>query len=216
LLTRFTAACDVHVSVPLWIQAILQRSALSAAPDQAASPSLHSPSGCWKPLPSSYHMWIACCEAEGPARRPVCAHAPITHTPCLAVQAQSNLLGLNINGGGGNTSEIRREPSACAPRRTQLLSPRSKLEQRAVAAEALLERQKGCTPGCTRRTQIRLLNTRGRTPGKRGSVPLPLRRCCLAVRLRRASSPSTFLPYESVLGTMLHELCHNVRGPHDK
>ena len=24
-----------------------------------------------------------------------------------------------------------------------------------------------------------------------------------------------FLPYESVLGTMLHELCHNVYGPHD-
>eukprot|EP00198_Chlamydomonas_reinhardtii_P010778 XP_001700115.1 predicted protein [Chlamydomonas reinhardtii] len=36
------------------------------------------------------------------------------------------------------------------------------------------------------------------------------------VRLRPARDPDSFLPYESVLHTMLHELVHNVRGPHDK
>ncbi|KAG2434866.1 hypothetical protein HXX76_007749 [Chlamydomonas incerta] len=36
------------------------------------------------------------------------------------------------------------------------------------------------------------------------------------VRLRPARDPESFLPYESVLHTMLHELVHNVRGPHDK
>ncbi|GLC38760.1 hypothetical protein PLESTM_000773000 [Pleodorina starrii] len=37
----------------------------------------------------------------------------------------------------------------------------------------------------------------------------------IKVRLRPARDPDSFLPYESVLGTMLHELVHNVRGPHD-
>ncbi|GIL89244.1 hypothetical protein Vretifemale_17094 [Volvox reticuliferus] len=37
----------------------------------------------------------------------------------------------------------------------------------------------------------------------------------IKVRLRPARDPNSFLPYESVLGTMLHELVHNVRGPHD-
>ncbi|KAG2424072.1 hypothetical protein HYH02_015228 [Chlamydomonas schloesseri] len=36
------------------------------------------------------------------------------------------------------------------------------------------------------------------------------------VRLRPARDPDSFLPYESVLHTMLHELVHNVRAPHDK
>jgi len=35
------------------------------------------------------------------------------------------------------------------------------------------------------------------------------------IRLRRASSKASFYSYEHVLGTMLHELVHNVRGPHD-
>jgi hypothetical protein len=38
----------------------------------------------------------------------------------------------------------------------------------------------------------------------------------IKLRLRRHDSPLTFLPYESILGTMLHELSHNIRGPHDK
>jgi len=33
--------------------------------------------------------------------------------------------------------------------------------------------------------------------------------------LRRASRDHDFIPYEEVLNTMLHELCHNQRGPHD-
>jgi hypothetical protein len=36
------------------------------------------------------------------------------------------------------------------------------------------------------------------------------------VRLRPAKDPLSLLPYEDVLGTMLHELVHNVRGPHDR
>ena len=35
------------------------------------------------------------------------------------------------------------------------------------------------------------------------------------VRLRYHHSPDVFYPYEDVLGTMLHEITHNVRGPHD-
>ncbi len=38
----------------------------------------------------------------------------------------------------------------------------------------------------------------------------------IRVRLRRASSVTSFLSYESVLCTLLHELVHNVRGPHDR
>ena len=38
----------------------------------------------------------------------------------------------------------------------------------------------------------------------------------IKVRVRRAPGPSDeFFPYEDVLGTLLHELVHNVRGPHD-
>ncbi|KAF5829018.1 WLM domain-containing protein [Dunaliella salina] len=37
----------------------------------------------------------------------------------------------------------------------------------------------------------------------------------IKIRLRRAYGKLSFLRYESVLGTMLHELVHNVRGPHD-
>ena len=36
----------------------------------------------------------------------------------------------------------------------------------------------------------------------------------ICLRLRPASSPDSFLPYESVLMTMLHELAHNIHGPH--
>ncbi|KAG0513222.1 hypothetical protein BDA96_10G083400 [Sorghum bicolor] len=35
------------------------------------------------------------------------------------------------------------------------------------------------------------------------------------LRLRRAGRDHDFIPYEEVLDTMLHELCHNQRGPHD-
>nr|VWO98462.1 Uncharacterized protein [Ganoderma boninense] len=37
----------------------------------------------------------------------------------------------------------------------------------------------------------------------------------IMVRLRAPHAPDTFLPEESVLRTMLHELTHNVHGPHD-
>ena len=37
----------------------------------------------------------------------------------------------------------------------------------------------------------------------------------IRVRLRPHHSPNAFLPYEDILGTMLHEITHNVRGPHD-
>nr|CAB3469841.1 unnamed protein product [Digitaria exilis] len=35
------------------------------------------------------------------------------------------------------------------------------------------------------------------------------------LRLRRAGRDHDFIPYEEVLDTMLHELSHNDRGPHD-
>ena len=37
----------------------------------------------------------------------------------------------------------------------------------------------------------------------------------ILLRLRPASFPSSFLDYDQVLGVMLHELAHIVRGPHD-
>jgi len=35
------------------------------------------------------------------------------------------------------------------------------------------------------------------------------------IRLRHPRDFTRFLSYESILGTLLHELCHNERGPHD-
>ena len=37
----------------------------------------------------------------------------------------------------------------------------------------------------------------------------------IRLRLRHHHAPNAFLAYEDVLGTMLHEITHNVRGPHD-
>jgi DNA-dependent metalloprotease WSS1 len=37
----------------------------------------------------------------------------------------------------------------------------------------------------------------------------------IKIRLRRASSKTAFYPYESILHTLLHELTHIERGPHD-
>ncbi|KAK2967268.1 hypothetical protein RJ640_004834 [Escallonia rubra] len=37
----------------------------------------------------------------------------------------------------------------------------------------------------------------------------------IKLRLRRFNRDWDFLPFEEILDTMLHELCHNVRGPHD-
>jgi len=36
----------------------------------------------------------------------------------------------------------------------------------------------------------------------------------ICVRLRPASRPNSFLNYDTILGTMLHELTHNIHGPH--
>lgn len=36
------------------------------------------------------------------------------------------------------------------------------------------------------------------------------------IRLRYQNDRNQFLPFESVVDTMLHELCHNVHGPHDQ
>ncbi|QRV83447.1 WLM domain protein [Ceratobasidium sp. AG-Ba] len=38
----------------------------------------------------------------------------------------------------------------------------------------------------------------------------------ILIRLRPARSPGTFYPIEQLMGTMLHELTHNVHGPHDE
>lgn len=35
------------------------------------------------------------------------------------------------------------------------------------------------------------------------------------LRLRRPNNEWDFFPYEQVLDTMLHELCHNKYGPHN-
>ena len=37
----------------------------------------------------------------------------------------------------------------------------------------------------------------------------------IKIRLRPHNSESSFFPYEHLLGTMLHELVHNVQGPHN-
>ncbi|KAK3984816.1 zinc ion binding protein [Cladorrhinum sp. PSN332] len=38
----------------------------------------------------------------------------------------------------------------------------------------------------------------------------------ILIRLRHAGDRNQFMPFEAVVDTMLHELCHNVRGPHDQ
>lgn len=37
----------------------------------------------------------------------------------------------------------------------------------------------------------------------------------IKIRLRPHKSGSSFFPYEHLIGTMLHELVHNVQGPHN-
>ena len=37
----------------------------------------------------------------------------------------------------------------------------------------------------------------------------------IRVRLREPHDEAQFLAYDCVLGTMLHELAHTIRGPHD-
>jgi len=38
----------------------------------------------------------------------------------------------------------------------------------------------------------------------------------ILIRLRRPRDFNSFLSYNSILGTLLHELCHNVHGPHNQ
>lgn len=38
----------------------------------------------------------------------------------------------------------------------------------------------------------------------------------IQLRLRYPGDPNQFLPFESIVDTMLHELCHNVIGPHNQ
>lgn len=38
----------------------------------------------------------------------------------------------------------------------------------------------------------------------------------ISLRLRYASDKSRFLPFNDIIGTMLHELCHNNYGPHNQ
>lgn len=35
------------------------------------------------------------------------------------------------------------------------------------------------------------------------------------LRLRRVNRDEEFIPFDQVLDTMLHELCHNAHGPHN-
>ena len=37
----------------------------------------------------------------------------------------------------------------------------------------------------------------------------------IKLRLRRPEREWDFFPYEQILDTMLHELCHNEHGPHN-
>ncbi len=37
----------------------------------------------------------------------------------------------------------------------------------------------------------------------------------IKLRLRESGSSASFLSYDFILGTMLHELVHNVHGPHN-
>lgn len=38
---------------------------------------------------------------------------------------------------------------------------------------------------------------------------------CILVRLRRPQNKNSFFSYDAILHTLLHELCHIERGPHD-
>lgn len=37
----------------------------------------------------------------------------------------------------------------------------------------------------------------------------------MKLRLKEFDGTDKFLPYEAIVGTMLHELCHNDVGPHN-
>lgn len=56
----------------------------------------------------------------------------------------------------------------------------------------------------------------GCSPGNKSLLGLNINRGAeIRIRLRQPSSDLAFYPYEHVLGTMLHELAHMARGPHD-
>lgn len=95
------------------------------------------------------------------------------------------LLGLNINGGGGNTKEIKVGATDASSRCCR--------DPEASCARVL------CYP------------TRCSRCGAGITCTLSGRTCCTQVRLRPHGDPDSFLPEESVLGTLLHELVHNVQ-----
>jgi DNA-dependent metalloprotease WSS1 len=65
----------------------------------------------------------------------------------------------------------------------------------------------GCLSICLRRVH----GSQGLNVGGGGGGTMEIK-----IRLRRAHRENDFYPWEHILGTMLHEITHNVRGPHDR
>lgn len=83
-------------------------------------------------------------------------------------------------------------------------------------AEAMLERIAKQVQPIMRRRRWRCLKLTEMFPKNPSLLGLNVNRGQeIKIRLRPHYDENTFLPYEDLLGTMLHELTHNVHGPHN-
>lgn len=83
-------------------------------------------------------------------------------------------------------------------------------------AEAMLERIAKQVQPIMRRRRWRCLKLTEMFPKNPNLLGLNVNRGQeIKIRLRPHHDENSFLPYEDLLGTMLHELTHNVHGPHN-
>ena len=91
-----------------------------------------------------------------------------------------------------------------------------KRQSNAAEARAMLERVAKQVQPLMRRKRWRVKRLREFYPKNPSLLGLNVNRGVeIRVRLRLPGDPSRFFDYESILGTMLHELVHNEIGPHN-
>ena len=89
-------------------------------------------------------------------------------------------------------------------------------ERNREEARAMLERVCKQVQPLMRRRRWRVKRVREFYPSNPSLLGLNVNKGSeVRVRLRQPGYRDSFFPYEHVLGTMLHELCHNVVGPHN-
>ncbi len=85
----------------------------------------------------------------------------------------------------------------------------------AAEAEELLRRVAAQVEPIMRKRKWRVTELQEFFPKNAGLLGMNVNRSKILIRLRPASSPDSFFPFDHCLGTMLHELTHMVIGPHN-